>query len=192
MTTTVCNHLPRPSAAASTVTLRRAGLHDAAALRALHHLCLRELGGGFYTPAQIESLLRHMETLDPALIDDRTYFVAEAGGAIVACGGWSARLPSYHAAVAFDAPARGAPARAWIRAMYTHPAWARRGLARRILAAAEAQMAAAGHRQAELDALLPGVPLYRACGYRALGQRSASLPDGQRLAVVQMARALSD
>lgn len=74
--------------------------------------------------------------------------------------------------------------------MYTHPAWARRGLARRILAAAEADMAAAGHREAQLDALLPGVPLYRACGYAEIGRRDAGLPDGQCLGVLQMARRL--
>lgn len=179
-------------ASTAPVTLRRADEEDADALRALHRLCLQELGRGFYAPAQIESFLRHMQTLDPNLIRDRTYFVAEAGGTLVACGGWSARLPNYHAVAAFDTEAaRASDAPAWIRAMYTHPAWARRGLARRVLAAAEADMAAAGHGHAELDALLPGVPLYRACGYRELGRRSAGLPDGQRLGVVQMSRPLA-
>ena len=48
--------------------------------------------------------------------------------------------------------------------MYTHPAYAGRGLGRLVLAAGDAAARAAGFRRAELTARLAGEPLDRACG----------------------------
>jgi GNAT superfamily N-acetyltransferase len=56
---------------------------------------------------------------------------------------------------------------AW-RAMYTHPAFVRRGVGRLILALCEDAARAEGFARAELVATMAGEPLYAACGYRAV------------------------
>jgi len=169
------------------VQIRKATEADAAALRALHRVAIRTLSRGYYTEGQVDSFLRHVPTLDLALIADRTYFVAEADGQIVACGGWSARAPGYGDALGealnHGEHGGGTPL---IRGMYTHPQWARRGLGRRLLAASEAEAQGAGFLDIALDALLAGVPLYEAADYVPLRHRAARLPDGESLPIVHM------
>jgi GNAT superfamily N-acetyltransferase len=168
------------------VVIRKADEDDVPALITLHRVAMRELGSSTYTVDQIDSFLLHVPTLDRALLDDHTYFVAEAAGRVVGSGGWSARTPGYSATLDWKLLAERGSGVALIRAMYTHPDWARRGIGRRILQAAEAEACAAGFRRFELQALLPGVPLYRACGYQVVGHCPALLEDGATLPVVHM------
>src|ERR1700733_10499634 len=106
--------------------------------------------------------------LDTQLIKDGTYFVIEADGCIAGCGGWSRRATLFggnHTAGRSEAlldPARDA---ARVRAMYTHPDFARKGVGRMILAHCEAAAAKEGFRKVELAATMSGLPLYRVCGY---------------------------
>ena len=79
-----------------------------------------------------------------------------------------------------------------IRAFFVHPAWARRGLARRLFERCAADAFAAGFRGLELVATLPGEPLYRALGFEPHERTAAPLPDGQTLEVVRMTRPLAD
>src|SRR5262245_49501795 len=72
-------------------TLRPARATDIAALARLIPESVRGLSGGFYTPEQVESALAHIFGVDTRLMDDGTYFVAEADGQIVGGGGWSRR-----------------------------------------------------------------------------------------------------
>jgi GNAT superfamily N-acetyltransferase len=53
-----------------------------------------------------------------------------------------------------------------VRAMYTDPAFVRRGVGRLIVALCENAARAEGFSRAELVATLAGEPLYAACGYR--------------------------
>ena len=165
--------------------LRKATIDDVPQLIRLHRVAIRELGGSAYTADQIDSFLLYVPTLDDDLIDDRSYFVAEAEGAVVGAGGWTVASPGD--AHSIDTSHATATERvAAIRAMYTHPDWARRGIGRAILDAAETEASAAGYRRIELHALLPGVPLYRACGYTPIGRCQAQLADGVMLPVVHM------
>jgi GNAT superfamily N-acetyltransferase len=101
---------------------------------------------GFLTPEQIAAS-RMIMGLDTQLIEDGTYYVATVGGELAGCGGWSRRNTLYGGD---HSPGRDAalldPARdaARIRAMYTHPAFARRGVGRLILAVCERAAVAAG------------------------------------------------
>ena len=129
--------------------------------------------------------------VDRQLIRDGTYFVIEADGRLVACGGWSRRRAVFGGDrerpgedAALD-PARD-PAR--IRAFFVHPQWARRGLGRALLAACEAAIVAAGFRRAVLVATLAGEPLYAAGGYRVEERYDAPLPGGRGLPVVRMGK----
>ncbi len=175
-------------------TIRRATPGDLPALHALIEASVRELSRGRYTAEQVESALRHVFGADTQLIADGTYFVITASaGALVAAGGWSRRRTLYGGdqMKAADDPLLD-PARepARIRAFFVHPAWARRGLARRLYVHCEAEATAAGFRAMELMATLPGEPLYRALGFEAMESTEAVLPDGVRLPLVRMHRGL--
>src|SRR5258708_9062926 len=71
--------------------LRLAQLDEVAELQALIARSARGLSVGYYRPAQTEAAIRHVFGVDSQLIADRTYFLIEADGRIVACGGWSRR-----------------------------------------------------------------------------------------------------
>lgn len=126
-----------------------------------------ELQRGFLDAAQIQSS-RTIMGLDRQLIADGTYFVVEDGGRVAGCGGWSRRATLYGGD---HTPGRDAalldPARepARVRAMYTHPDFARRGVGRLILDLCEAAARAEGFARLELMATLSGRALYSRCGY---------------------------
>ncbi len=125
------------------------------------------LQAGFLTPAQIAAS-RAIMGLDTLLIEDGTYFLVTIDGALAGCGGWSRRNTLYGGD---HSPGRNAalldPAHdaARVRAMYTHPGFARRGVGRAILALCEHAAAAHGFTRVELAATLSGQPLYEAAGY---------------------------
>ena len=151
-------------------THRQARRNDLPALRSLMDLAISELQKPFLTAAEIASSHAIMG-LDTQLIEDGTYFVIEAEGGIAGCGGWSRRATLYGGD---QSPGRNAalldPARdaARVRAMYTHPAFTRRGIGRLILTLCEEAARQKGFVRAELMATLAGEPLYRACGYQVV------------------------
>jgi len=175
-------------------TLRLATSADLPALNVLIPLSARGLSQGWYSPEQIESAVRYVFGADTQLIADGTYLVAELGGGIVGCGGWSRRSTLYggdqrkSAADPLLDPARD-PAR--IRAFFVHPAFARRGVGAAILRQCLAAASGAGFRGAELMATLPGVPLYRRFGFEELEAVRDTLPDGVTVPFVRMARSLA-
>jgi GNAT superfamily N-acetyltransferase len=182
---TVLSEVRAPGATASLV-LRTAQPADMRDIEAMQRVSMRTLGLGLYSDLQIESFLRHMQTLEPALIADGRYYVGSLDGEIVACGGWSTRAPAYYAAGV--ASVGGLLPK--VRAMYVHPRAARRGFGRRMLDEIEAAVLAAGFAEATLDATLPGVPLYLRCGYRAVAETQMQFPDGVCLPVICMHKRL--
>jgi GNAT superfamily N-acetyltransferase len=176
------------------LTLRLATTADAPRLRDLIERSVRALSAGYYTARQIESALRYVFGTDTQLIADRTYYVVESeAGEVAASGGWSRRRTLYGGDQMKEAedplldPVRE-PAR--IRAYFVDPAWARRGLARRLFDRCAADAARAGFRALELMATLPGEPLYLALGFVPLERSEAMLPDGEALPLVRMSRPL--
>jgi GNAT superfamily N-acetyltransferase len=174
--------------------LRLATSDDVPAVRDLIEASVRGLSAGYYTDPQVESALRHVFGPDTQLIADRTYFVIEAdSGALVAAGGWSRRRTLYggdQMKGADDPLLDPSTEAARIRAFFVHPAWARRGLGRRLFDRCAADAVHAGFRTAELMATLPGEPLYMALGFEALERSATVLPDGEILPVVRMVRPL--
>ncbi len=149
---------------------RLARLDDLPRLAPLIDAAIGALQRGFLTSDQIAAS-RMIMGLDTQLIEDGTYFIVEAGGEIAGCGGWSRRNTLYGGD---HSPGRDAalldprtePAR--VRAMYTHPAFARRGVGRLILKLCEDAARAEGFTRLELAGTMSGVPLYETCGYVAI------------------------
>lgn len=150
------------------LTHRVATADDIPALSAVMDAAIAELQRDFLDPMQIASS-RMIMGLDRQLVADGSYFVVEAEGHVAGCGGWSRRATLYGGdhtpgrdAALLD-PARDA---ARVRAMYTHPDFARRGVGRLILQLCEAAARAEGFGRVELMATLSGRALYSQCGYQ--------------------------
>jgi GNAT superfamily N-acetyltransferase len=171
---------------------RLARFDDIAALGELMAAAIVELQKPFLDDAQIAAS-RALMGVDRQLIEDRTYFVVEQAREIAGCGGWSRRATLYGGD---HSPGRDAalldPAQdaARVRAMYTHPAFARRGVGRLILTLCEDAARAEGFRRAELVATLAGLPLYAACGYRAI-ERFVDDRGGAPVPLVRMSKLLN-
>jgi GNAT superfamily N-acetyltransferase len=168
---------------------------DASAIEALMKLSGDVLFRRFYDEEQATSAVRFVSQVDPMLLADGTYFVLEAEGELVACGGWSRRDRLYTGSGDSDDDARlldPATEAARVRAMFTRADWTRRGLGRRILEACENAARAEGFRRLSLMATLPGVPLYAAYGFEALEELEITMPDGMTLPCVTMEMRIPD
>ena len=116
--------------------IRIATLADAPAIDALMKASVAALFPRFYDARQSASAVRYVAEVDRMLLEDGTYFVLEAGGELVACGGWSRRDKLYTGSgdSADDGrPLDPATEAARVRAMFVRSDWTRRGLGRRIL-----------------------------------------------------------
>jgi GNAT superfamily N-acetyltransferase len=176
-------------------THRLATEDDLPAIRALMDVAIAEHLRAVLDPAQVE-LSKSIMGLDTQLIADRTYFLLEDShtGRLAACGGWSRRATLYggdHSTSQRDAALLDmAKDAARIRAMYTHPDFARRGLGRRILDLCEQAAREAGFKSVELMATLSGEPLYRACGYHEIQRIIAASRDGVDVPGLRMGKVL--
>jgi len=164
-----------------TPTIRAATLADGDAIDELMKASTRDLFPGFYDAAQTAASVTYIASVDRLLLTDGTYFVIEAAGELVACGGWSRRGKLYtgSGSAADDTriidPATE-PAR--VRAMFVRPDWTRRGLGTRILEACQAAAKTEGFKSLALMATLPGVPLYERFGFQVREQTQIPMPDG--------------
>jgi len=177
--------------------VRQAVLADVPALEKLIRTSVLRLQTADYTPEQREQALELVFGVDTQLIEDGTYFVAEAGvegnQVIAGCGGWSKRKTLYgsdHCAGREDALLDPDHDAAKIRAFFVHPDWARRGVGSRILEVCEAAAAAAGFGRLEMGATLTGVPLYLARGYVEEEHCEVPLRPGLSLPIVRMVKRL--
>jgi GNAT superfamily N-acetyltransferase len=169
--------------------LRVATLADADRIELLMKESAAAIFPRWYDEQGAASAVEHVAVVDRLLLEDGTYFVLEAGGEIVACGGWSRRDRLYTGSGDGGDDARlldpaTEPAR--VRAMFVRDDWTRRGLGRRIIDACEEAARREGFGRMALSATLPGVPLYQACGFEPLEEVDTVLVDGVRLRCVAM------
>ena len=174
--------------------LRKATLSDSAAIAQLIKDSARSLSRADYSDAQIEGAIATVFGVDTNLIIDGTYFVADSAGTLIGCGGWSKRKTlfggdQYATRDASYLDPRTEPAK--IRAFFIHPQHARKGIARAILEACESEAQAAGFRSLELMSTLPGLKLYRACGYEGEDRVELIVGDGVTIGLVPMRKELS-
>lgn len=147
--------------------LRPATTDDISDIKSLQQAAIERLQRNYLTPAQIKASHAAMG-LDTQLIEDGTYFCVREGAQLVGCGGWSFRKTLYggnHSAGRSADTLNPETDRARIRAMYTHPDHAHRGIGRMIIEASEAAAIGAGYDAFEMAATMAGVPFYLKCGY---------------------------
>ncbi|NJC07469.1 GNAT family N-acetyltransferase [Polymorphobacter fuscus] len=152
---------------------------------------IAQLQSTFLTPSEVEASKAVMG-LDSQLILDNCYYLAELDGQLAGSGGWSRRATLYGGDHSAGRDARmldpaTEPAR--IRAMYTDPAFARRGVGRAVLTCCEAAARRAGFQTVELMATLSGEPLYRTSGFVAV-ERIFDSNGGAPVPLVRMSKAL--
>jgi GNAT superfamily N-acetyltransferase len=169
--------------------LRLATPVEEASIDALMKASIRDLFPAFYDERQTASSMIYVGHVDRMLIDDGTYFVIEASGGLVACGGWSRRDKLFSGSADQEGLARPldpATEAARVRAMFVRPDWTRRGLGTRILEACEAAAKAEGFGRLSLMATLPGLPLYERFGFQVVSRAPITLPDGVLLPCAAM------
>jgi GNAT superfamily N-acetyltransferase len=164
---------------------------DLTALADVMDASIGELQKGFLSPKQIASS-RTIMGLDRQLVADGTYFVVEADGRIAGCGGWSRRATLYGGD---HTPGRDpelldpATDAARVRAMYTHPDFARRGVGRLILRLCEDAARAEGFRRLELMGTLSGKPLYESYGFAVI-EEIVDARGGAPVPLIRMGKAI--
>ena len=169
--------------------LRKANLDDRSAIEQLIVESARGLSRQDYSNSQIEAAIASVFGVDTNLIIDQTYFVAESSGMLIGCGGWSKRKTlfggdQFASRDPGDLDPKSEAAK--IRAFFVHPEFARKGIGRAILVACEDEARAYGFRSVELMATMPGIPLYRACGYEGDKSVVIELRDGVSLELLPM------
>lgn len=148
-------------------THRVATTDDLAALEVVMRAAISELQTGFLSPEEIESS-RAIMGIDTQLIKDGTYYVVLDGEIIAGCGGWSRRATLYGGD---HTPGRDPELldptvdAARVRAMYTNPAYARRGVGRLILSLCQQAAKDEGFERLELMGTMAGEPLYTTYGF---------------------------
>ena len=176
------------------LTHRVATLDDLDAIRAVVRRAIEQLQTGFLTPEQVAASYQVMG-VDTQLLRDGTYILLLAGDRIAGCGGWSYRRTLFggDASVVAREPETLDPSTdaARIRAMYTDPAFARRGIGRRVLDLCERAARDAGFRRTEMMATMAGEPLYRSCGYVRLEEPIASEAGAAAVPLVRMGKLLT-
>jgi GNAT superfamily N-acetyltransferase len=135
----------------------------------------------FHTAEETAAAARYLTEPDDVLVHDGTYYVHDADGTIVACGGWSKRDKLYTgsgSAPTDDRMLDPATEPARVRAMFVDGTWTRRGLGRAILDRCVEDARKHGFRSFVLMATMPGVPLYRAFGFRDVEPTKVPFPNG--------------
>lgn len=173
--------------------LRKATLDDRAAIKQLIIESARSLSRDDYSEQQIEGAIATVFGVDTSLIVDRTYFVAESNGELIGCGGWSKRKTlfggdQYATRDSSELDPQTDPAK--IRAFFIHPRYARKGIARAILAKCESEAKACGFQALELMSTLPGIKLYLACGYEGDNRVDLEVGKGVTIGLVPMKKEL--
>jgi GNAT superfamily N-acetyltransferase len=178
---------------AETVTVefthRIATTDDLTMLETVMDAAISDLQKGFLSPEEIESS-RVIMGIDTQLIKDGTYYVVLDGEAVAGCGGWSRRATLYGGD---HTPGRDPELldptidAARVRAMYTNPAYARRGVGRLILTLCERTAKDEGFQRLELMGTMSGEPLYTKYGFVPV-ERLTDDRGGVAVPLVRMAK----
>lgn len=189
--------LAKAQEATHNFTFRLATQSDIPALSQMIEQSLRGLSTKDYTQAELDGSIGFLFGPDSLLISDSTYFIlhpVSSPSTISACGGWSFRRTLYGADTA---PGRKPEARdpkkerASIRAIFTHPDWARKGLGTMMMRYCEERAREKGFLALEMGSTLTGFRLYERCGYSRSGKvDEVKCPNGEKIKILHMTKEL--
>ena len=172
---------------------RLAKLQDIPSIELLMQQSITNLLGAYVTEDELEASKESMG-LDDQLIKDKTYFLIYCNDTLVGCGGWSNRKTLFggnhtpNRSNELLDPNRDA---AKIRAMYTHPMWARKGIGSLVLRLAEQNALDYGFKHCELMATLSGIHLYKNRGYKISEEIFYESKQGNQVKMFKMKKNLS-
>lgn len=174
--------------------LRAAVAADVPAIERLIARSLAGLSAGHYDWRVIRAARGRILGVDRLLVQEGTYYVAEAAGRIVGAGGWSGSgrlFGTDHSDVALQELSDEEQKTAVIRAFFVDPDWARRGIGRMLLVRCEGEARRAGYRRLVLVALLSGVELFRRMGFAPVKPETLALPGGLQMDVLHMTKRIA-
>jgi putative acetyltransferase len=151
------------SSESESVAIRPATVADLDTIAGVQEAAILALGAAVYAPDQLEAWARVGVETRHGLLNQGSFFVAEAEGQAVGVGGWSP-----------DGSDRSV---AWIRYLFVRPEAARKGIGRRLLWVIESSAGAAGRHTFHVWASLNALDFYGALGYRR--QRAIRVPLGR-------------
>jgi GNAT superfamily N-acetyltransferase len=162
------------------LALRVARPEDADAVSEALRASYGALYRGWYRDDVLALALPAMTRANPRLLASGRYFVVEAGGRVISCGGWSHDNPS---GVSLGHVGH-------IRHFATHPDYLNRGAASAIMARCLSEAKAAGLSAMEVVSSLAAEAFYAGRGFRPLGVIIAPM-GGAEFACVRMGLGLS-
>jgi GNAT superfamily N-acetyltransferase len=157
------------------IQIRSATSADATAIDALQARALKAQSGDDQATG-VAAFIEQTDLLDPCALANGHYAVADFGGFILACGGWTAN-PAQDVAV--------------VLGVFVDADFASTGLGTRILQALEVDIAACGLDTLRAKSTYSGMPFYQRMGFRPVSLVSDRLPSGIAVHGVEMIKVLS-
>ena len=173
---------------------RIATLEDIPAIEKLMELSINQLLGPLLTKEELEASFDSMG-LDDQLINDGTYFMVFCDEVLIGCGGWSNRETLFggnHTPNRDDNFLDPFSDSARIRAMYTHPDWARQGIGSLVMYLGENAAKKLGFKKCELMATQSGKLLYETQGYKPIADILYKTETGKTVPMVHMEKKFSN
>ena len=169
-------------------THRIATYEDIPTIEVLMELSINQLLGPLLSAEQLEASFDSMG-LDDQLIKDGTYFMIFCDEVFVGCGGWSNRETLFggnHTPNRDDNFLDPLKDSARIRAMYTHPDWARQGIGSLVMHLGENAAKKLGFKKYELMATQSGKLLYETQGYEPIEDILYKTDTGKTVPMIRM------
>ena len=169
-------------------THRIATYEDIPTIEVLMELSINQLLGPLLSAEQLEASFNSMG-LDDQLIKDGTYFMIFCDEVFVGCGGWSNRETLFggnHTPNRDDNFLDPLKDSARIRAMYTHPDWARQGIGSLVMNLGEKAAKDCGFNRCELMATQSGKLLYETQGYESIEDILYKTETGKTVPMIRM------
>jgi GNAT superfamily N-acetyltransferase len=169
-------------------THRIATYEDIPTIEVLMELSINQLLGPLLSAEQLEASFNSMG-LDDQLIKDGTYFMIFCDEVFVGCGGWSNRETLFggnHTPNRDDNFLDPLKDSARIRAMYTHPDWARQGIGSLVMHLGENAAKELGFKKCELMATQSGKLLYETQGYESIEDILYKTETGKTVPMIRM------
>ena len=165
----------------SALVVRVARPDDAGAVADVLRDSYPALMAGAYDPALLARALPLMTRSHPRLLASGSYYLCEAQGEAVGCGGWS-----------FDRPGSDdrEPGIAHIRHFATRSSWAGQGVGRALFRRCEADARAAGAVEFQCYSSLNGEGFYAVLGFVRVAAIDVPMAPGLDFPSLQMRRAI--